>query len=37
MIAFQIRNYNPFYGNGIHVLLQRGNDMYRYIYMYIYI
>ena len=29
MNAFQIRNYDPFYGNGIHVLLQRGN----YIYM----
>ena len=30
MIAFQIRNYNPFYGNGIHVLLQRGNNIYIY-------
>ena len=33
MNAFQIRNYSPFYGNGIHVLLQRGNDIYVYIYI----
>jgi len=33
MNAFQIRNYSPFYGNGIHVLLQRGNDISKYIYM----
>ena len=31
MNAFQIRNYNPFYGNGIHVLLRRENDIYIYI------
>ena len=38
MNAFQIRNYDPFYGNGIHVLLQRGNDISKYIYTrYLYI
>ena len=35
MNAFQIRNNNPFYGNGIHVLLQREKDIYIYIYIYI--
>ena len=34
MNAFQIRNYDPFYGNGIHVLLQRENDRYINISIY---